>query len=66
MKKSEIEIGGTYTAKVSGNIVPVKVIEQRTRYDFSGRACIGWRCRNTATGREIVVKSAQRFRRKIV
>jgi len=58
MKAVEIEIGGTYLAKVSGKVVPVVVQETDT-----GRK--GWGCRNTTTGREIWVKSAQRFRERV-
>ncbi len=58
MKKSEIEKGGIYIAKVSGKIVKVRVNEIRqgvmTRYD----------CTNMATGRQITVRSAMRFRER--
>lgn len=47
MKASEITVGQVYLAKVSGKVVPVRVL---------------WRCRNELTGREITVRSCQRFR----
>lgn len=54
MRKAEVEIGGRYLAKVSGNVVPVEVI--------AVHHLGGWLCKNTQTGRTIRVKSAQRFR----
>jgi len=70
MKAHEIKPGQTYLAKVSDRIVPVTVLHE-TSYtiygsrhmaqgEFSRRGA--WRCRNELTGREILVRSAQRFR----
>jgi hypothetical protein len=59
MKASEIEIGGVYTAKVSGKLVPVRVLGV-CRLSFGGAQA--WRCRNELTNREITVRSCQRFR----
>lgn len=78
MLKNEIVVGGVYRARVSGNIVDVKVCEivesegrkQYSRPDYFGmvatrtiRAKVRYRCINLATNREIVVKSAAKFRR---
>lgn len=57
MKKAEVKIGGRYLAKVSGGVVPVRVIAE-SRYG-------GWDCVNERTGRSIRVKSAQRFRGEV-
>jgi len=54
MKKSEVKIGGTYLAKVSGRLVPVLI---------AGESCLGgWVGINTRTFRKIRIKSAQRLR----
>jgi hypothetical protein len=65
MKGNEIKIGQTYLAKVSGRVVPVTVLREFERPQ--GRA--GWRtlwiCRSEVTGREVTVRSAQRFRAEV-
>lgn len=66
MKAIDIEIGGTYMAKVSGIVVPVKVLRAEERSAFGGKWRTIWVCRNERTGRTIEVKSAQRFRRVAV
>ncbi|MEX2220125.1 MAG: winged helix-turn-helix domain-containing protein [Phycisphaerales bacterium] len=58
MKKDHVKIGGTYTAKVSGGIVPVRITEEV----WQGEKHIGWKGTNTQTGRAVRVKSAQRLR----
>lgn len=65
MKASEIEIGGRYVAKVSGDLVTLQVtgifvyrVGRGSREQFRD----GWSCLNTFTGRTIRVKSPQRFR----
>lgn len=55
MKKKEIKIGGTYLAKVSAKLVPVKIVEEH----YNG----GWNAVNTETGRSVRIKSAQRLRK---
>lgn len=55
MRKSEVIIGYTYTVKVSGQLVPVKI----TRESMYG----GWDGVNTATGRSVRIKTAGRLRR---
>jgi hypothetical protein len=54
MKKSEIEVGKTYIAKVSGKLVPVRIIEE-SQYG-------GWSAINTASHRAIHIRGAQRLR----
>ena len=55
MRKSEIEIGRVYAAKVSGRIVPVRIL----CYTPWGT---GWPGRNLKTGRDVHIKSGQKLR----
>jgi hypothetical protein len=55
MRKTNVEIGTTYVAKVSGQLVPVTILRE-SPYG-------GWVGRNDATRREIRVRSAARLRR---
>ena len=57
MKKRDIEIGQTYLAKVSGKLVPVRIISE-SPYG-------GWNAVNTTTGREVRIRSAARLRRPL-
>jgi len=57
MKKSEVTIPGFYTAKVSGQIVTVKV--------YAIHRLGGWHAINMATGREIRIKTAARLRSRV-
>ena len=54
MKKNEIKIGGLYVAKVSDRLVTVRIDSTNSHG--------GWNGTNTATGKRIRVKSAQRLR----
>jgi len=54
MKKNEVKIGATYTAKVSGKVVRVR-IDAENRHD-------GWNGTNLRTGKKVRIKSAQRLR----
>jgi len=56
MKKNEIEVGGVYSAKVSGNIVPVRIDSESPRG--------GWEATNLKTKKSVRIKSAQRLRGK--
>ncbi|MBK9128197.1 MAG: winged helix-turn-helix domain-containing protein [Phycisphaerales bacterium] len=53
MKKDQIKIGHLYTAKVSGRIVNVRIDSANSRG--------GWNATNTATGKHIRIKTAQRL-----
>lgn len=57
MKKDEIKIGHTYSAKVSDRIVTVRIDSTNTHG--------GWNATNTTTGKRIRIKSAQRLRRAV-
>jgi hypothetical protein len=66
MKHAEVSVGTVYQAKVSGRLVNVRVtaiLEHATRLS-SGRYRDDWRYRalNLATGRLLLIKSAQRLR----
>ncbi len=55
MKKAQVQLGGTYVAKVSGTLTTIRV----TRENAYG----GWDAVNTKTGRAIRIRSAARLRR---
>jgi hypothetical protein len=61
MKKDQVRIGETYTAKVSGGIAPVRI----TQEVWLGELQKGWKGINTETGRSVRVKSAQRLRARV-
>ena len=54
MKKNQVKVGGMYTAKVSDKLVTVRI--------DSTHSAGGWHATNTATGKRIRVRSAQRLR----
>ena len=54
MKKSEVKIGGVYTAKVTNKLVQVR-IDAESRYG-------GWEATNLATGKKVRIKSPTRLR----
>ena len=66
MKLSEVEVGGRYTAKVSGRIVTVRVVEiiavEATRWS---NAKTRIEAVNEATGRRVSIRSPQRLRRRV-
>mgnify|MGYP001600192200 CR=1 FL=1 len=55
MKKAEVEIRGVYVAKVSGQLVTVR-LERESPYG-------GWDATNLATGRAVRIRSAARLGR---
>ena len=57
MKKSQVRVGGTYTAKVSGFVAPVRILSESPHG--------GWVGINILTKREVRIKSAARLRREI-
>jgi hypothetical protein len=59
MKAKQIEVGGRYVAKVSGQLTVVRVVSTATS-PITGRQT--WMAENEKTGRRIAVASAQRFR----
>jgi len=77
MKKNEIQVGGTYTAKVSGKLTTVRVDAVREISGYRGSSFpygIGGRASpdrtvydvtNLATGRRTTFRSAMKFRRAV-
>jgi hypothetical protein len=66
MKKREIEVGGRYLAKVSGALVTVRVIEIRQipppRWANRSASRTLYLAVSERSGRQITIRSAQRFR----
>lgn len=54
MKKANVKVGGTYAAKVTNKVVPVRIDAENPRG--------GWDATNQATGKKVRIKSAQRLR----
>jgi hypothetical protein len=79
MKKSEIQIGATYVAKVSGKLANVRIVRDcGTRMDvgvngmaagshtrFPAERHAGWDGINLATKREIHIRGAASLRKKV-
>ena len=66
MKNSDVEIGGRYTAKISGKMTIVRILEQRVHHDaFRRRERTTWVAVNEATGRRVDIRSAQRLRSRV-
>ena len=63
MKRSEVEIGETYFAKVSGRLAKVRIMRLHSG-SFGDLVHTGWDAINVATGREIHIKTAARLRGK--
>jgi hypothetical protein len=62
MLAKDVVIGEVYAAKVSGKIVPVKVLGTSEAFNMNGGTRRIWDCQNQITGRTVQVRSAQRFR----
>lgn len=58
MKKKDIEVGEIYIVKVSGVLCHIKVL-QESPYG-------GWTGKNLVTNKTIRIKTAKRFRRKVI
>ncbi len=57
MKKADVEIGAVYMAKVSGVVVPVRIVGVS---QFGG-----WNATSVKTGRAVRIKGVQRLREKV-
>ena len=57
MKKAEVKIGGKYYANVSGNRCEIQIDVEKPRG--------GWDATNLATGKKILIKSAQRLQGEV-
>ena len=58
MKKREVRIGADYCAKVSGQLVAVRITGE-SRFG-------GWESVNRKTGRQVRIKSAAKLRYEVV
>jgi len=54
MRKHEVKVGGRYVAKMSDKLTLVRIDRENPHG--------GWDARNTATGKKVRIKSAQRLR----
>ena len=69
-----VEIGNVYLVRVSGNLVPVKVVEEverpkSKRNPYSGEISWGsrthWLGKNLKTGRSVELRSAAKLRQPL-
>jgi len=67
MKMKDVVIGETYMVKVSGNVVPVRILRERAERfcGTRGYAHGGWDAINTVTNRAVHVRTAARLRRAV-
>ena len=69
MKMQDVEVGGRYTAKVSGRIQIVRVVQIKEIPPASWSARQAWRkliyAVNERTGKQITIRSAQRLRSRV-
>jgi hypothetical protein len=64
MKKSEIQVGGLYVAKVSRQLVTIRVDEIRER-NWGPTGQLSYDVTNLRTGRKTTFRSAAKFRSKV-
>jgi len=57
MKKQQVKIGGTYSAKVTDQVVPVRIDKENPHG--------GWDATNLQTNRKVRIKSAQKLRGQV-
>jgi hypothetical protein len=57
MRQREVVLGATYSAQVSGRVVPVRILRE-SPYG-------GWDGENVWTGRSVRIRSAQRLRQPV-
>lgn len=62
MKQSDVMVGGFYTARVSGNMVVVRIDASLGHRAFGAKRAI-WQATNLATGKVITVSAARLQRR---
>jgi hypothetical protein len=61
MKKDDVRVGATYSAKISNHLVPVRITEEK----WTGDKHTGWIGLNTGTNRPVRIKSAAKLRAEI-
>ena len=62
MKRFEIQVGGRYTARVSGKLVTVRVDRIHGYTDHKYRTTTAFDVTNLDTGRKLTFRSAAKFR----
>jgi hypothetical protein len=63
MRADEVVVGQVYLARVSGRVVPVRI--ERPVLVGIRKVRTGWEATNLATGRRILIRSAQRLRKRV-
>lgn len=58
MKKNEVAVGSTYTAKIGTSVAPVRIVSEK----WSGDKHVGWNGLNTLTNRPVRIKSPANLR----
>jgi hypothetical protein len=61
MTKKQLRRGGIYAVKVSGAVVPCRLISGYAD-DGTPAGAGPWECKNIITGRRVIVRGAARFR----
>jgi hypothetical protein len=61
MTKKQLRRGGIYAVKVSGAVVPCRLIAGYAD-DGTPAGAGPWECKNIITGRRVIVRGAARFR----
>lgn len=69
MHRDDVKVGGVYTTKISGRLVPVKITRDRgMRPHYNGETVgarhphLGWDATNQDTGRKVTIHSAVRLK----
>jgi hypothetical protein len=63
VRSSDVVVGQVYLARVSGRVVPVRI--ERPVLVGVSKVRTGWEATNLATGRRILIRSAQRLRKRM-
>lgn len=64
MKNSEVVIGGVFVAKISNKLVRVRIDREISRVGLR-TSRKGWQATNLTTGRQVMIKSGAKLRRRI-
>jgi len=65
MKLKDVEVGGRYTAKISGRLTTIRIEARREVSTSHGLTRTVFDAVNEATGRRITIRSAQRLRQRV-
>ena len=64
MKNSEVVIGGVFVAKISNKLVRVRIDREISLVGLRTNRK-GWQATNLTTGRQVMIKSGAKLRRRI-